>query len=515
MDELAAELAELEAVRTREVERRLDAARQVEVEASGLDADDLVMRARLIQGDALQRLGRVAEGAGVVVEVNRWATEHGPRPLQARSHLVMAWTFDTLGDNATALEHAVRALELLDDTVGERERGEFVLNLANVLGGGSDFEGARRRYAEAAEIFAAIGDDDNYLRVLNNLAYTEFEAGRFEDLLAVALRMQSEAEAMGAPLGPPALDTIARAYLEHGRYQEAEAALVQALAEIERGVEPLPDILPAVLIGQAEARRGMGDLQAAWDLVTRAQAVCQELQLGSVALMAQRERAAIHAACGRFREAYEEHVRFHEAAMARQSAAREAAANTRQAMFETAQARQAAQRFWEQARRDALTGLWNRRFTDEQLPCLLERAVTLRRPCVLAFVDLDHFKTINDRRSHETGDRVLARVGELLGGWVDRIGGEAFAARMGGEEFLLALPDADVSEAVGLLEAARSAIENHAWHDLTAGLSVTASLGATTAQIGDSPASALARADDRLYAAKSRGRNCVVVDFAG
>lgn len=515
-DELAAELAELEAVRTREVERRLAAARRIEAEAAALEARSLVMRARLLQGDALQRLGQVAEGARMVVEVNRWATEHGPRPLEARSHLIMAWTFDTLGDNATALEHAVRGLELLDEEAPARERGEYLINLANILGSGSDFDGARQRYAEAAEIFTAVGDDDNYLRVLNNLAYTEYEAGRTTELLRVALAMHEEARARGMRLGPTALDTLARAYMEHGRFREAQDALLRAQAEIEAGYEPQPDIAAAVLVTQAEVHRRLGELGEAWELVLRAEEIASDQQLGAVALMAQRERTAIHAAAGRYRDAYEEHVRFHEAAMARQSAARQAAANTRQAMFETAEARQAAQRFWEQARRDALTGLWNRRFVDEQLPALIEQAITRQRTCVLAFVDLDHFKNINDHRSHEAGDRVLTTAGDLLGERIADLGGPGtFAARMGGEEFLLALPDTEPAAALRLLEAVRTTLEEHDWFGLTAGLPVTGSLGATTVRLGDTQASALARADEQLYAAKRAGRNCVVSDFAG
>jgi two-component system cell cycle response regulator len=514
-DELAEELAEIEAVRNREVERRLAAARRIEAEALALDARSLVMRARLAQGDALQRLGQVGEGSRMVVEVNRWATEHGPRDLEARSHLIMATTFDTLGDNATALEHAVRALELLDENAPAGLRGEHLVSLANVLGSGSDFEGARRRYREAAELFAGLDDDASYLRVLNNIAYTEFEAGRPDECLRVALRMRREAGERGVRLGPAALDTLARAFLEHGRYEEAEDALHQALIEIEAGWEPAPELGAAVLVGQAETRRRMGDVDAAWALLEQAQAVVEEKQLGGVALMVQKERTAVHAAAGRYREAYEEHVRYHETAMARQAAAREAAANTRQAMFETLEARQAAQRFWEQARRDALTGLWNRRFLDEQLPALLEHAITRRQTLVLAFIDLDLFKAINDRRSHEAGDRVLTTVGELIGDVVTGLGGEAaVAARAGGEEFMVALPDVELGAALALLEAVRARVEDHDWFGLTAGIPVTASIGATTARLGDTQASAMARADARLYDAKRAGRNCVVADFA-
>ena len=79
-------------------------------------------------------------------------------------------------------------------------------------------------------------------------------------------------------------------------------------------------------------------------------------------------------------------------------------------MFETAEAREEAEHFREQARRDPLTGLRNRRYVDEELPALIAAGGEL----TVAIVDLDHFKWVNDRLSHDVGDQVLVLVAKLL-----------------------------------------------------------------------------------------------------
>src|SRR5690349_9950723 len=139
-------------------------------------------------------------------------------------------------------------------------------------------------------------------------------------------------------------------------------------------------------------------------------------------------------------------------------------------MFETAEAREEAERFREQARRDPLTGLHNRRYVDERLPGLIADAAAAGTPLTLAVLDLDHFKHVNDTLSHETGDRVLVAVAGLLEAGVPAPG---FAARMGGEEFLVVLPGLDLATAVPVLDRMRAAVGGHPWQPVTGGHRVT------------------------------------------
>jgi diguanylate cyclase (GGDEF)-like protein len=220
------------------------------------------------------------------------------------------------------------------------------------------------------------------------------------------------------------------------------------------------------------------------------------------------EQAELYAARGDFQAAFAEYKLFHAAQTSLYTADREAQARTRQAMFETAEAREEADRFREQARRDPLTGLLNRRYVDEQLPGLIQRDPLL----TLAIVDLDHFKQINDRLSHDVGDQVLVQVSKLLETSLAAACPDGFVARMGGEEFLVVLPATEVTVAARALDEIRQKVRAHSWRPITGDLPVTVSVGVTTRSQASSPTqpSLLSAADRNLYAAKHAGRDRVV-----
>jgi diguanylate cyclase (GGDEF)-like protein len=165
----------------------------------------------------------------------------------------------------------------------------------------------------------------------------------------------------------------------------------------------------------------------------------------------------------------------------------------------------------EQAIRDSLTGLFNRRYLDEMLARELARADREGYPVSVALLDADHFKDLNDTYGHATGDRMLAAIGELLGFGVR--GGDV-ACRYGGEEFLVILPNAGQADAVGRAEEWRTgcaALRVDADDSTGRTVGVTVSIGVATApQDGTEPAAVLAAADRALYAAKGAGRDRVV-----
>jgi two-component system cell cycle response regulator len=260
----------------------------------------------------------------------------------------------------------------------------------------------------------------------------------------------------------------------------------------------------------AEARRLDQRYDAAQEAVDAALRMCDERNLGAVRARVREEQAALYAATGRFHEAYEEHRAFHADATALHSGQRDARARALQAVFEATEARRVSEHFREMAHRDALTGLYNRRYVNERLPALLGEASVRGTPISVAILDLDHFKRVNDTLSHSTGDTVLQHIAQLL---AEAATGAAIAARMGGEEFLLIFPGVDAAEAAHRCERLRLRIRAHAWEPITGRLPVTTSIGVTTAPDGHgTPSGLLSQADRNLYAAKRAGRDRVVVD---
>jgi diguanylate cyclase (GGDEF)-like protein len=516
--ELSGTLDELEFHRAFGVASRLERAIETQRAARVAGAHDLQMRARLVEADMRLRSGQATKAAQLATEVNQWAREHGPTALLARSHVVLSSIFESVGDSASCLDQALRALELLDDDSPARVHGNYLIRLADALSVAGSFDAARQRYREAERLFVGIGDTERQVSVLNNLAYTEYEAGDPKRAWTVAQEMRRLAEASDFGLTPPLLDTLARACIGVGDYDQAARVLETALQILEGG-DVEANTPAGVMLTLAEVRLKQGRLEAAQAMLDRCLGICVGRNLGSIRVEVLRVQAEIHAAAGHFAEAYAGHKAFHLEFEKLNSIRREADARTRQAIFETAEARNSAERFWRQARTDALTGLPNRRYVDEEMPRSLA-AVTPANPLVVAIVDADHFKNVNDTLSHEVGDHVICELGRVLQGAVVAAGptrsgaGAGLVARLGGEEFLVVLPGLDMAAAAPALRRLRNAVATHDWHPLIGALELTVSVGASAAVRDDTQSTLLARADENLYRAKAAGRNCVVVDPA-
>ena len=506
---LLATLDELETLSRFESEAAAGRAEDVLEEARELGRPDLEQRARLVRADLLRRRGAVADAGPIAQDVHRWATEAHSRHLLARASFVLAAVFQELGDLSGALEHAVSGVDLLDDDALPELRIDHLVRLADVLGLSRD-AAAPERYAAVLRLAEELGDVDRQLRVLNNRAYTDHLAGRFDDALAASARMQALADEQGLPLDVGRLDTVARALMGLGRFAEAEAALLPGLAPEALGASIDGDGGADFLLTLAEVQRRRGAVGAAQRTLVECVRRCRRHRLTSIRVRARAEQAELHAAAGDFRAAFAEHKRYSEELAELQSAQRDARARTLQAMYETTEARRQSRRWRELSLRDPLTGLFNRRHVDEELPRLL--AAPGAEPLWVALLDLDHFKRVNDTCSHAVGDEVLRAVAGLLQDTGAPVAG-SFAARLGGEEFVLVLPGSDAAAVARHLEAIRAAVAEHPWAALTGGLPVTLSTGAaSTAEVADrTAAQLLGRADARLYRAKREGRDRVVV----
>ena len=274
-----------------------------------------------------------------------------------------------------------------------------------------------------------------------------------------------------------------------GRAAEALDDAERAIAALSEQGEPNPYVFGITVRAEVHAlaalgrlddaqRSGEGALARLGDHVPQA----RSLVLATIA-------EALKEA-GRLEEAYDALSRSAELERQAMRELSELRISLERATLEAEQAR-------EQADRDWLTGLHNRRY-------LARRLEDIAPSFSLAVLDLDHFKRINDEHGHDVGDQVLIRVAGLLLGVVRH---SDVVVRTGGEEFVLLMPMSDRAAAARCCERALAAIRDADWSAVAPGLTVTASVGVACSDEDDDLA---ALADGRLYDAKRAGRDRVV-----
>lgn len=168
----------------------------------------------------------------------------------------------------------------------------------------------------------------------------------------------------------------------------------------------------------------------------------------------------------------------------------------------------------EMAISDPLTGLYNRRYMLSHLETIMRENATTRKTVSYIIVDIDYFKLVNDEHGHDVGDEVLKQFGVRI---QNNIRGADLACRYGGEEFVIVMPDTDLSFALMVAERLRLYVADQPF-ELEIGpkkLNLTISIGVACSETSDeTPAELMRRADQALYRAKRDGRNRVVTDAA-
>jgi two-component system, cell cycle response regulator len=168
----------------------------------------------------------------------------------------------------------------------------------------------------------------------------------------------------------------------------------------------------------------------------------------------------------------------------------------------------ANQKLYDLSQRDDLTGLFNMRSMYERIDHELRRAKRTNKSVSCVMMDMDYFKTVNDGHDHLFGSFVLKEVGALINKGIREVD---FAARYGGDEFLVVLCDTDEEGTKVFTERLRKAVQNHFFTDGKDGMKLTISIGYAVSTIGgETTARDLVRiADHALYEAKEQGRNRV------
>lgn len=156
---------------------------------------------------------------------------------------------------------------------------------------------------------------------------------------------------------------------------------------------------------------------------------------------------------------------------------------------------------------DALTGLYNRRWFDEQFDSILNRCKKENQSFSFIMIDIDHFKQVNDQYGHAVGDIVLHKSGEIL---LEHLRERDAAVRYGGEELSLILPNTTLEQAVDIAERIRIIIEKTEFqYSKDKKLNITVSIGCSSYTGSEDKKKIMKLADDALYQAKENGRNQV------
>jgi two-component system cell cycle response regulator len=156
---------------------------------------------------------------------------------------------------------------------------------------------------------------------------------------------------------------------------------------------------------------------------------------------------------------------------------------------------------------DSLTGLYNRHYLDAHIQNLVKQSFQNKKPFSMIIMDMDHFKSVNDNYGHNVGDEVLKQLANII---INTIRSTDLAARFGGEEFVVLMPETRAPDANDVAERIRSIVENTPFkvsHEIGT-LNKTISLGVSYLnEEGDTTEELLKRSDAALYLAKDSGRN--------
>ncbi|HEX3618481.1 MAG TPA: GGDEF domain-containing protein [Solirubrobacteraceae bacterium] len=482
---------------------RAEALEQRAVEAELISR---VRRARLLRSDVLSRRGELEEALRLQLETLTEAELDVDRMACARAHCLLAGTYDRLAEQGKALQSAEEAVRLLAPGDPPNWRAEHMMVLALATSYWRHGEVDYTTFDESLRLAEEAGYPVLHLAILNNYVYVAVTRGdeRGVEMTEVLRTLADQVMPDGYPSAW--LDTIAFGLMAAGKLDDA-AEFAAAAVEAAPHDRVEPTTVSMCILTQAKIERARGNLAAAVERTTAALGVARDAAAAEAIGRTLEELSELAALAGDYKRAYEYLLERNEALDRYQTERSELHAVTLQAIYSVEVERQQRLALEALADTDPLTGLYNRRYMNRQLAQLVQE------PVALALVDIDHFKRINDRFGHEAGDNVLCRLADTLNAHA-RLGHEgAFAARIGGEEFVLALPGIDADDALERCERVRAEVENSAWDEIAPSLRVTVSVGLATQRAGGGEASVLlSRADTQLYNAKRQGRNRVLAE---
>ncbi len=457
-------------------------------------------RARMMEGDpkGAYHMFRaiLEEEAGSLSPFDRFYTLNG-----------ISGCCGALGDPSQSIGYLFEALDQVRTQNARPQTAMLLCNLGGELVAVGDYEEALAVLTEAESLAAELNHPRLRVGIVANLVDCLVHLGRAEDALPRARQLVTDPESpfISAPEGN-VFTTATLAFLRNDRDAEAEAAL--AVAEREATKHGGPCLVWALYLrALLMARHGDRDgaiarlEEAKGRFEDRTPLLLQGLVLDSLAEL--KAQAGQHAEAFALQKNY---MKVHERRLGMGTKARYYAVQIR---YELNRLRDERDRAREEALRDPLTGLYNRRYLDSVLAALISLFGRTGQPLAVAMLDLDHFKNVNDEFGHLFGDEVLRSVSRVL---TEGTRAGDVVCRYGGEEFCLLFANSSVDDAVvrvnALLEATRAATTKLG--DV-AKSGITFSAGVSGFPEDGENAKTLVDAADRvLYAAKQQGRGRVM-----
>ena len=470
-------------------------------------------------------------------------------------------THSLLGEQSRAIPDLVAAQQLYQRAGAKADAESLLLDIAISYRRMGEL-GKAREYLVQNEAYArALGDWAQLIANLLQQGYLAEDQGRVEDALAVYRRALALAREHDSRYDIASIHlAMAWPYILRKDFDRALRLLQRAQAEFEELGDRANDDMLALRMGQAHA--GLGRHAQALAFYERASTALERSDNRRYLALLYRARARSEQALGRNEAAFadlERYIDLHESITGAErgqqaqllrsqfDADRQQLENDRLAREKALRDRQVEallqarrwqwtamalggvlllilgalimrqivrmRRLREMASTDPLTGVANRRSIEQAGEQAIERARAAREPLSALALDVDHFKQVNDRHGHLTGDKVLARI---AGTCRDALRHFDLLGRTGGEEFLVLLPRTRLDHALPIAERLRTAIAALDCSDIADDLHLSISIGMAQLEPSDAHLKDLvARADAALYRAKANGRNRIEAEAEG
>ncbi|HMD90831.1 MAG TPA: diguanylate cyclase [Anaerolineaceae bacterium] len=508
-------------------EQALELSRQQETDGhpypQGIAQTQIILgRLAISSGSFGLALTRLLEAYKLLQELS------APVLLMEATHAI-GWAHNSLGNYAESFDFLSKALNISRELENHQKEADILTSLGTVYS-------AEGHHAQAIEAFQRAlelqeGQEISRARgvTLNNLALTQILANLKDDALDNALAGLKIAYEINQPsLQASILDTLGQVYLARGDLQQAEETLYKCL-EIAKteGLEHT-EMEAMVNLGQVYYRQGRLEQTRKQNDATLK--LAHQRQLNVYRYKSHEMLAKLYEEQGDYKNSLQHYKEFHatmEQALAESTNYRldnlkilhKVETSRKEAEILKLQNNALEQEINEHVRDqleleklatiDPLTGLINRGHFFTLGEYEFEKARQLQTLFSIILLDIDHFKLINDTYNHSTGDRVLIVLAKLL---INHARKGDIVCRYGGEEFVILLPNSNLTASLDVAERLRQEFSNYPIELGQNLIKITSSFGVAQVLMEDADlAAVLARADHGLYRAKSGGRNRVSV----